>query len=227
MTVKELCDNTGMNDKTVYRKIKRLINTELAGHVTRNKGDGYILDEYAVDILASDNIKLKAASYERDNLKKALERSVSFGKEQERKLCLALRQEKEKEQECDKLTKEIWTLSSDNRNLKVQIQNLRDDKDVLRRQSEEMTSLYNALLEDLKRGKSEYEEFMTQQLDITKYMKEKCDRAEVKMMEATARNDSLEKETAEKQREIDRLTAMLDAIPDKYKKKYIPQYMKE
>ena len=39
MTVKELCDNTGMNDKTVYRKIKRLINTELAGHVTRNKGD--------------------------------------------------------------------------------------------------------------------------------------------------------------------------------------------
>ena len=62
---------------------------------------------------------------------------------------------------------------------------------------------------------------------LTKYMKEKCDRAEVKMMEANARNDSLEKETAEKQREIARLTAMLDAIPDKYKKKYIPQYMKE
>ena len=65
---------------------------------------------------------------------------------------------------------------------------------------------------------------MEQHLLIMKEMQEQSSQTERKLSEALSRCDTEQKENAEKQREIDRLTAMLGMIPEKYKKKYIPSY---
>lgn len=61
MTVKQFCNMTGANQKTVYRKIKKLRNTELSGHISDDKGESMTLDQYAVDFLLPMQFRLQSA----------------------------------------------------------------------------------------------------------------------------------------------------------------------
>ena len=54
MTVKDFCYFTGANLKTIYRKIAKYKDNELRGHITKRKGHGLELDDYA-EWLARNN----------------------------------------------------------------------------------------------------------------------------------------------------------------------------
>ena len=94
----------------------------------------------------------------------------------------------------------------------------------LQKQMNELSEYDRDILADLKNNKKEYDSFMEQHLLIMKEMQEHSSQTDRKLSEALSRCDTEQKENAEKQREIDRLTAMLGMIPEKYKKKYIPSY---
>ena len=58
MTVKEFCKKYNLKYQTVYKKIAHHKNKELAGHVTKIKGESIDLDDYAVDFLTPFNVKV-------------------------------------------------------------------------------------------------------------------------------------------------------------------------
>lgn len=58
MTVKELCSNYGLNFQTVYKKISHHKDKELAGHITKVKGESPELDDFAVDFLLPTHVKV-------------------------------------------------------------------------------------------------------------------------------------------------------------------------
>ncbi len=81
MTVKEFCKKYNIAFQTVYKKIKRHKNKELAEHITKNKGSPVELDDYAVDFLKPQKIKneevnqkSKAIGQENKRLNSELER---------------------------------------------------------------------------------------------------------------------------------------------------------
>ncbi len=58
MTVKELCSNYGLKFQTVYKKITHHKDNELAGHITKVKGESFELDDFAVDFLLPTRVKV-------------------------------------------------------------------------------------------------------------------------------------------------------------------------
>lgn len=58
MTVKELCSNYGLKFQTVYKKITHHKDNELAGHITKVKGESFELDDFAVDFLLPIRVKV-------------------------------------------------------------------------------------------------------------------------------------------------------------------------
>ena len=58
MTVKELCSNYGLKFQTVYKKITHHKDNELAGHITKVKGESFELDDFAVDFLLPTWVKV-------------------------------------------------------------------------------------------------------------------------------------------------------------------------
>ncbi len=61
MTVKELCSNYDLKFQTVYKKISHHKDNELAGHITKVKGDSLKLDDFAVDFLLPTHVKVMQA----------------------------------------------------------------------------------------------------------------------------------------------------------------------
>ena len=61
MTVKELCSNYGLKFQTVYKKISHHKDKELAGHITKVKGESLELDDFAVDFLLPTHVKVMQA----------------------------------------------------------------------------------------------------------------------------------------------------------------------
>lgn len=59
MTVKEMCAEYGLVFQTVYKKIERHKNKELAGHIIKVKGNSVELDDYAVDFLLPQSVKTR------------------------------------------------------------------------------------------------------------------------------------------------------------------------
>ena len=210
MTIKELCRLTGQDDKTIYRKIGKMKDNELAGHVKKIKGEGYTLDQYAVDLLTPDNIRLKNACQRLEILQTELDRYRSGNTELADKLRRTAKEYELKCRDCDKLN--------------IEIKYLNDTVARLQKHVNELSEYDRDILADLKNNKKEYDSFMEQHLLIMKEMQEQSSQTERKLSEALSRCDTEQKENAEKQREIDRLTAMLGMIPEKYKKKYIPSY---
>jgi len=51
MTVKEFCEKYNISFQTVYKKIKRHKNKELAEHITKNTSSPVEFDDYAVEFL--------------------------------------------------------------------------------------------------------------------------------------------------------------------------------
>ena len=61
MTVKELCSNYDLKFQTVYKKISHHKDNELAGHITKVKGESLELDDFAVDFLLPTHVKVMQA----------------------------------------------------------------------------------------------------------------------------------------------------------------------
>lgn len=59
MTVKEMCAEYGLVFQTIYKKIERHKNKELAGHIIKVKGNSIELDDYAVDFLLPQSVKTR------------------------------------------------------------------------------------------------------------------------------------------------------------------------
>lgn len=82
MTVKEFCKVNGLKYQTVYKKISHHKDKELAGHITKFKGESIDLDDYAADFLLPIKVKIlqavqecEAIALENDELKGKLEAS--------------------------------------------------------------------------------------------------------------------------------------------------------
>ena len=61
MTVKELCSNYDLKFQTVYKKISHHKDKELAGHITKIKGESLELDDFAIDYLLPTHVKVMQA----------------------------------------------------------------------------------------------------------------------------------------------------------------------
>ena len=61
MTVKSLCEKYGLKFQTVYKKITHHKDNELAGHITKVKGESLELDDFAVDFLLPTHVKVTQA----------------------------------------------------------------------------------------------------------------------------------------------------------------------
>ena len=68
MTVKELCSNYGLKFQTVYKKITHHKDNELAGHITKVKGESFELDDFAVDFLLPTHVKVIQAIEEYEGI---------------------------------------------------------------------------------------------------------------------------------------------------------------
>ena len=112
MTVKNFCKEYGLKYQTVYKKIAHHKNKELAGHITKAKGESVDLDDFAVDFLTPFNVKVvkameecQAVVLENDELKDKIE-AAEFNLEQaEGKFLMA-------DSENEKLTAEIAELKA-------------------------------------------------------------------------------------------------------------------
>ena len=58
MTVKALCEKYSLKFQTVYKKITHHKDNELAGHITKVKGESLELDDFAVDFLLPTQVKV-------------------------------------------------------------------------------------------------------------------------------------------------------------------------
>ena len=61
MTVKSLCEKYGLKFQTVYKKITHHKDKELAGHITKVKGESLELDDIAIDFLLPTHVKVMQA----------------------------------------------------------------------------------------------------------------------------------------------------------------------
>ena len=61
MTVKELCSKYDLKFQTVYKKITHNKDKELAGHITKVKGESLELDDFAVDFILPTHVKVMQA----------------------------------------------------------------------------------------------------------------------------------------------------------------------
>ena len=97
MTVKSLCEKYVLKFQTVYKKITHHKDNELAGHITKVKGESLELDDFAVDFLLPTHVKVMQAIEEcegiaRENaeLQDKLESAESIAEQTDNQLSKAL-----------------------------------------------------------------------------------------------------------------------------------------
>lgn len=97
MTVKSLCEKYGLKFQTVYKKITHHKDKELAGHITKVKGESLELDVFAVDFLLPTHVKVMQAIEEcegiaRENaeLQDKLESAETIAEQTDKQLSKAL-----------------------------------------------------------------------------------------------------------------------------------------
>ncbi len=113
MTVKALCEKYSLKFQTVYKKITHHKDNELAGHITKVKGESLELDDFAVDFLLPTQVKVIQAIEEcegivRENndLKDKLYSAETIAEQTDKQLLKALADN-------EKLIAEIDRLKSD------------------------------------------------------------------------------------------------------------------
>lgn len=114
MTVKELCSNYDLKFQTVYKKITHHKDKELAGHITKVKGEGLELDDFAVDFLLPTHVKVMQAIEEcegiaRENaeLQDKLESAEADAEQANEQLSKALEDNENLLTEIDRLTSSL------------------------------------------------------------------------------------------------------------------------
>ncbi|MBP1548352.1 MAG: hypothetical protein J6A37_17365 [Oscillospiraceae bacterium] len=114
MTVKELCSNYDLKFQTVYKKISHHKDNDLAGHITKVKGDSLELDDFAVDFLLPTHVKVMQAIEEcegiaRENaeLQDKLESAAADAEQANEQLSKALEDNENLLTEIDRLTSSL------------------------------------------------------------------------------------------------------------------------
>lgn len=114
MTVKELCSNYDLKFQTVYKKITHHKDKELAGHITKVKGESLELDDFAVDFLLPTHVKVMQAIEEcegiaRENaeLQDKLESAAEDAEQANEQLSKALEDNENLLTEIDRLTSSL------------------------------------------------------------------------------------------------------------------------
>ncbi len=113
MTVKALCEKYSLKFQTVYKKITHHKDNELAGHITKVKGESLELDDFAVDFLLPTQVKViqaieecESIVRENNDLKDKLYSTETIAEQTDKLLSKALADN-------EKLTNEIDRLKSD------------------------------------------------------------------------------------------------------------------
>ena len=97
MTVKALCEKYSLKFQTVYKKITHHKDNELAGHITKVKGESLELDNFAVDFLLPTRVKVIQAIeecegivHENNDLKDKLYSAETIAEQTDKQLSKAL-----------------------------------------------------------------------------------------------------------------------------------------
>ena len=113
MTVKALCEKYSLKFQTVYKKVTHHKDNELAGHITKVKGESLELDDFAVDFLLPTQVKViqvieecEGIVRENNNLKDKLYSAETIAEQTDKQLLKALADN-------EKLIAEIDRLKSD------------------------------------------------------------------------------------------------------------------
>ena len=114
MTVKELCSNYDLKFQTVYKKISHHRDKELAGHITKARGESLELDDFAVDFLLPTHVKVMQAieecegiARENEELKDKLESAEIITEQTDNQLSKALADNENLLAEIDRLTSSL------------------------------------------------------------------------------------------------------------------------
>lgn len=156
MTVKGFCKANGLKYQTVYKKIAHHKNKELAGHITKIKGESIDLDYYAADFLLPIKVKIlqavqecEAIALENDELKGKLD-VAEFNLKQAKDRIVDITAESQK------LTVKITELTADlsdksnllsefkkhNEQLERNISNLTEENSTLKSQLDSVPKLF-------------------------------------------------------------------------------------
>lgn len=110
MTVKELCSKYDLKFQTVYKKITHHKDKELAGHITKVKGESLELDDFAIDFLLPTHVKVMQAieecegiARENEELKDKLESAEIITEQTDNQLSKALADNENMLAEIDRL----------------------------------------------------------------------------------------------------------------------------
>ena len=114
MTVRGLCSKFDLKFQTVYKKISHHKDKELAGHITKVKGESLELDDFAVDFLLPTHVKVMQAIEEcegiaRENaeLQDKLESAEADAEQTDKQLSKALADNENLLAEIDRLTSSL------------------------------------------------------------------------------------------------------------------------
>ena len=114
MTVKALCEKYSLKFQTVYKKITHHKDNELAGHITKVKGESLELDDFAIDFLLPTHVKVMQAIEEcegivRENeeLKDKLESAEIIAEQTDNQLSKALADNENMLAEIDRLKSDL------------------------------------------------------------------------------------------------------------------------
>ena len=197
MTVKDFCYFTGANLKTTYRKIAKYKDNELRGHITKRKGHGLELDDYAVDFLTPDS--LKASEY-LNECKKAAESNEKMSAKI-----------KDLENKNTDLLEEIEDLKHRSKELYNELNSEKGYRDMLISERDTLLSVY----ESEKAARSELEgKYREKDAELIRIISEK----DAEILRITKENcEKISEINTEKQE----LQGYLDAIPERIRNKYI------
>ena len=114
MTIKEYCEKYDQKFQTVYKKISHHKDKELAGHITKVKGESLELDDFAVDFLLPAQVKVIQAIEEcegivRENndLKDKLYSAETIAEQTDKQLSKALADNENLLAEIERLTSSL------------------------------------------------------------------------------------------------------------------------
>ena len=161
MTVKALCEKYSLKFQTVYKKITHHKDNELAGHITKVKGESLELDDFAVDFLLPTRVKVIQAIeecegivHENNALKDKLYSAETIAEQTDKQLSKAL-------VDNEKLIAEIDRLKSDLSEKNKEINELSEKFEMKRHTSEQTIKE----LEKRIAGLSNENKLLTEKLD--------------------------------------------------------------
>lgn len=161
MTVKELCSNYDLKFQTVYKKISHHKDKELAGHITKVKGESLELDDFAIDFLLPTHVKVMQAieecegiARENEELKDKLESAKEDAEQANEQLSKVLADNENLLAEIDRLKSSLSEKDKENSKLSEQLE---ADRRKLKQAIEERDKRINELTEENRLLTEKYE----------------------------------------------------------------------